>query len=336
MSANDPVPSRLQFEVTPYVPDGGGGSLAAALQLISILCSVGILLGIAVSFIGQFFYLVLFFPILMGLAVGWFGAKTIARYKVRKERTCAVAGFAAGCLCFLTVHYTDYLRFEGQMEQVPEDIRQIARNIDALSAAGDKVPQEIRDVITKFRADPEALKHCRVNGFLSFMDLEARNGVTLTSTHGGGKGNNLGYYGSIIYWIVEGILLAAVAAAIMRTQASKPFCADCVCWKHEAVLLETPVLSDQILPSVKQGDLASLEHVLQNPGIAKVKRGVFTRISTCVCPECDAIASFEVKVDRVTINNKQKNATRAAQITYPVEALEPLKSIASRLTFPIA
>lgn len=331
MSEYDPASSKLQFEVVPYVPDGGGGSLAATLQLISILSSVGILLGYVVSLIGQYIYLVVIFPALMGLAVGWFGAKTIARYKVRKDLSCAVAGFAAGCLCFLTMHYANFLRFEDGMKQVPEGIREIARKIDELSAAGDKVPPETRDVIAKFRAHPDALKSCRVNGFLSYMDLQAHEGVTLTPTHGGGKGINLGYFGSIIYWIVEGLILACIAAGIMRHEASKPFCVDCSCWKQETILLETIVLAKQILGPLKQGDLAAVEDLLRNPGSNNAKPGTFSRISICTCPECDTISSFEVKVDHVTINNGQQNAKRTAQITYPADALEPLKSIALRL-----
>ena len=326
------LPSR--FDVTPHRSDGGGASLAGILQLISILCSVGILLGLIVGFISQWLYLIVIFPIFMGLAVGWVGEKTIERYKIRKPWACGFAGFAAGCLCCLTMHYTGYQRFESSMDEVPPEVREIARHIDEVAAAGDQVPQEVRDLVKQLRADPKALAALQVNGFWDYMKLQAKEGVTITEVGKGGNGLNLGYEGSFIYWGVEALILAAVAFGLMRNAAARPFCVDCQLWKTETPLIETTCPPKPIVDAVRSGDLAALEQVLTKLDPKKCKVGQSTRISTCVCTSCETDQTVEVKVSKVVVSNGHPTESKLVQICYPGESLEALRALAMRVMNP--
>ncbi len=343
MSTDAPVPMPSRFDVMPHKPDGGGGSFAGALQLTAILGSVGILLGLAVSFLSQWIYLILLFPLGMGFLLGLVGAKTIERYKIRKPLICGIAGFAAGCFCFLAMHYLDYRRFESHLSEVPEEIRAIAQNIDRLEAQGfpaakiegeaedeqakqtrQAVEQEIRDVITQLRAAPDQLAALQVNSFWDFMDLQAKEGVTLSRAGHGGNGINLGYVGSFIYWCGEALIVAVMALAIMMTSASQPFCRQCDCWKREIPLIGSPVDPHVVAESVQQGDLAALEQTLTTNAPQTNKPQLFTKISAAICANCESASPVEVKVVKVKTNSKGETSdSTVAHISYPGEALEP-------------
>lgn len=328
---NAPLPQR--FDVVPYTSDGGA-TLAGLLQLASILCSVGILLGLIIGFVSQWIYLIVIFPLLMGALVGWVGKKTIERYKIRRPMTCAIAGFAAGCLCFLTMHYCEYLIFESHLDSVPVEVRNIARHFDQAAAEGQNADEWSRDVIKRLRDDPKMLETLQVDGFPDYMELQARHGVTISEVGKGGNGLNLGYVGSYIYWCVEAVLLALIALGIMKQAAGLPFCVDCHSWKTDSPLIEVACTSKDIEAAVRQGDLAELERTITAPDPKKIKAGQSTKILTCVCANCESPQTMEVKVSRVSIVNGQKAEGVALMVSYPIEALDPLHEMVARITNP--
>jgi hypothetical protein len=73
--------------------------------------------GWLVSLVGQWFYLVLFFPIGIGIAVGVAGPKGIKSGKVRHRAKAGMIGLVTGAPAMVTMHFFDYQRFLGQLDQ---------------------------------------------------------------------------------------------------------------------------------------------------------------------------------------------------------------------------
>lgn len=334
MSMDSPAARPMRFEVTKHVSDGGGGSFSGALQLASILISVGILLGFIASYVSQWFFLVLIFPLLMGFALGMVGGLTIKHYKIRKPLLCGTAGFLAGCFCLLTMHYCDYRRLENALADTPEAILDVARNIEKLEAQIDRIPPDVRELIQELRKHPQDLRVFRIRNLWDFMDYQAENGVTLSSK--GGRDTNLGYIGSFIYWGFECLLVAGVCWAIMNLTASVPFCADCNQWKVEKPLLVSSNRPKEITDAVTDGDLTALEAALtRNDGTQK--QSVYTKLMVRVCDGCESPANFEIGVVKVTVNAKNEHSySNQTLMTYPGEALVPLQELTERVTTPPA
>ena len=311
-----------RYDVSAHTADGGC-SIASLIKLTVILCGVGIMLGMAVSFIGRFFYLIVLFPLGMGAVVGAAGDWAIKKYKIRKPYLCGLTGLLAGCFTFLAMHYGDYEHFEGQLTEVPKEVRLIARNIDQFKAQGKEVPEEIREVIRQLEADRSALDVLRVGSFWDFMDYQARQGVTISKAGaGGGKGMNLGYTGSFIYWGLESLLLAGVALAIMYGAASLPFCLACETWKDEKVLGGSSTTAANLGTAVSGGDLAEVAGAIASPG------GDTISMSAFVCPNCGTEAPVEVKVTKITVNKKgESSESQVAFVTYPGESLPAFESL---------
>jgi hypothetical protein len=315
---------RGRFDVLPHVADGGC-SIGSLIKLTIILCGVGIMLGMAVSFIGRFLYLIVLFPLGMGAVVGAVGAWAIKKYKIRKPYLCGITGLLAGCFTFLAMHYGDYEHLEGKLAEakVPEEVRQIARHIDEFKAKGEQVPEEIRELIRELEARPDDLAVLRIGSFWDFMDYQATQGVTLSKVGaGGGKGVNLGYTGSFIYWGVESLLLAGVALSIMYGAASLPFCLSCESWKDEQVLGNTATNASGVGAAVQEGDLAKVSDSLT------VSSDQTAKVSAFVCPNCGTAEPIEVKVTKISVNKKgEKSESQVAMVTYPGESLSELQSL---------
>jgi hypothetical protein len=133
-AAPHPLPPALpavSFPSVPYAPDGGfpvGGFFAVLMLTIVAGVAVGILAGL----LHQVFYLVLFFPILMGGAVGLAGWGAIVLGKVRSRPFALCAGLLGGLLTIVAMHFVSYLIFVSRT-RVPISF---PRFVDAVAQAG--------------------------------------------------------------------------------------------------------------------------------------------------------------------------------------------------------
>jgi hypothetical protein len=229
------------------------------------------------------------------------------------------------------MHYSDYQRFESEMSDAHPVVRDTARHIDQLTAAGDQVPEEIRDIINQLRNEPKYLAALQVDGFWDYLKWAATEGVTIAEVGKGGNGLNLGYFGTFIYWSVEALILAAIAFIMMRKAAARPFCLDCDAWKTEKILLESTQDHNPIFEAVRQGDLDALEKTLTTIDSRKPKANQFTRISTYICDHCGTDQTIEVKAAKMVVNNGTPGESKLIVLSYPGESLESLNALAVRV-----
>jgi hypothetical protein len=280
----------LRFETTPFQPDGGWTPGGASRVFIAALVA-GLGLGWLASLIGQWFYLIVIFPALLGGGVGLAGRWANQRAKVRNPPVAGVVGLVAGCTAMLFVHFFDYHRFLRHLDEVQPGMR--AQWEDA-----------------------------GLN-FFTFMDAQAQQGVQIGRAGHGDKGMNLGYIGSWIYWGVEMLIVAGAACGILVASAREPFCTQCASWKKTRQLGRLRIPSDRAVQILTSGEIVQLaEHSFGHAAGPLV-------IRVAECPNCGTEAPVEVLVSEVTKNAKgQEKVKELARVTYPGEAVPVLDALA--------
>jgi hypothetical protein len=272
-----------RFETQPYRPDGSAPPAALAMTLAGVLVAA-VVIGFVASFLGQWFYLVLLFPLFMGFALGGAGMGLIRVGKLRNPSLAGVAAGLGGIMLMGSMHYFDYQR--------------------ALSEAAEKfhVPRAMLEANTSF---------------FTFIDGRAEDGVRIGRVAHGGDGMNLGHVGSYIYWLVEMIIVAVIAWVMMQTAAAAPFCIGCNLWKTKRPIAMIDVPEERLaVQAIQDGDVVRLLEC------ASPVREVGLLLETAACPACSDSGEVDVSLERLTKNDKgQKQTATVVRVTYPGEVL---------------
>jgi hypothetical protein len=307
-----PQPRRKwRFDVKPYRPDGGVTVMGVVLML-GIECSAGLLLGLLSGFIGHWFYLVLLFPILIGGGLGGVGILGIRLGRVRNPLVGGLIGFLGGCVASTSAMFVQYLFFLEQRSERRAELETEANwrpNLSLTQAPGD--PHLARQVL-------------RVKSFFGYIDFEARQGVTITSSSGSStdKGMNLGYVGSYIYWGVEFLIMAGMAFFIMRKGTMRPYCRACQTWKKDCAVGSLRGRTEDVVAAVEDGKLDVLEE--HEP---TVKKSGDLRLHVAVCPNCRDESPVDVRLVQMVKVQGRDQPKDLTQVTYPGKALETLEEV---------
>ena len=318
----------LTFDVEPYRADGGFHWSGVSL-VIGVLGIAGPVLGFVAHLIGQWFWLILIFPIFLGFALGGIGTLALRWGKVRSPWVGGIAGFLGGCGAMLMMHYCDYLDFRAEQEKAPEEARRFAKFMSEMRAKNPNFPIPQlgpgHDNAKERNNLEELLKDLAVTDFPGFMHRTAERGVQIKGSHDFGKndkGMNLGYYGSIIYWLVEVLLVAGVAFAVMRKAAAAPFCRTCDQWKAKKPLGSLQPPAEVAIQALREGDIGRF--VQAQPALG----GDEVTVTAAVCPICAQSGTVDLEVQHVTKDSRgHKTAKTVAYTTYPGEALPVLETL---------
>lgn len=320
MDASSPWP---RFEPTPYRAEGGYSPGSSALLLIASLAT-GLVLGLVFGFVRRWFYLILVFPVLIGLAVGGVGYWAVRQGKVRSTVLSGVSGLLGGLFAMLTMHYMGYLDFENNVGPFTPEVRAQMRELLKKPLPNIVGPAADDKLGLAMLQDPAFRAMIGVKDFPSYVDFRAVVGVQISGSRNVGKqggGLNLGYEGSYIYWLVEVLIVAGIAVFIQAQAAKQPFCNQCQNWKETRGL---GMITRAEMAAMQSGELEALRSpppATQNPQMVMV--------SASVCPHCGEAAPVDVKVEEITgVDNNNKPQTRElTHVTYPGEALPYLQAI---------
>lgn len=311
--------SPHMFEPRPYRPDGGFSFSGLAI-LTFITCLAGAVIGVIGGVIAQFFFLIILFPLVMGVVIGAAGAFGVKTGRVRMPIVCGTAGLLGGCVAAAAMHGFAYYQFENELKEVPPEVRLLARNLEKLRPKLKELPPEVQDIINKLSQDDQSRRALAVDGLLSYIDLMAHQGVEI----GGRRGRNpmnLGYVGSYCYWGFELFLIAGVAFGLMNATAAEPYCARCDNWKKSEPVGAFPGDAKSVQIAVENGDLAAIPNHVTPTG-DQLTASVFT------CPQCEKQSEIDVRIDKVTTNSKGEESTSTlCTVTYPGEALESVREV---------
>jgi hypothetical protein len=315
LSASSGGTSYPRFKAQPYVPDGGA-SITGSMLLMVVLLLFGAALGFVAHLVRQYFYLILIFPALIGLALGAVGVRIVRKGKIRNPLLGGVAGFVGGAAAMLAIHYFDFLEFKNTISKLDPQIRELA-----------KLPKAQREEAIALARDPgaarEVLEAAAVETFPQFMDYSAKQGVEIKSSHSFSsreKGMNLGYVGSYIYWGAELLIVAGITFAMVRSETRQPYCCSCNEWK--------PWRKLGILAGPRQPAAAGVSSGEVND-VAAAKPGAFSGnlhlwVAGCQCNRSTA----EVKLEELSYD-KKNNVSRktVALASWPLEAVAVLEEL---------
>jgi hypothetical protein len=289
---------------------------------------VGSLCGIAAAMIGHYlFYLVFLFPVVIGLAIGAAIGKSIDFTKLRDPVASAGAAFSAVVFAALAGHVTDYSFFQNELALAPARELEIARNVDYYEENRQALDAEGVLILDLIKSDPLYLKGLQVDSITDFLDYEATMGIELTSSKAGagGKGINLGYTGTCLYWLAEIGIMISVAIPLVWRRAKRPFCEKCDQW-HRSTNLG--------LCQGKGSVIADLFRNARQPEITAIAdEKNATSFHLLRCPGCGSANSPVLQINRISVVNGTMhdhplayfciNDEQAAQITSWLDGNNP-------------
>lgn len=257
LSDTAPVHPVAAYTGTP------GGSPGGFVVTLAVGLAGAIILGAVAGVIHNYFWLVLVFPAMLGLAIGGvvgLGAK-IGKY--RREEGAAAAGLVSGLVGALLVHYTGYL-------VAIQDAPWLAQL-----------------------------------GFVKFLDIRCEAGVGI-------GGIELGYSGTIIYFVIEAVVIVICAAVLALWPVKKPFCATCNAWKEKKQLGAFKIDGPQAVAAISTGQPLAM--------VAPATADDKVTVSLFRCPHCGDAGGFEAEVS-ATRGKGEGAATMTALVSYPTAAV---------------
>lgn len=193
----------------------GGLGIGALTHLISLL--VG--------------YLIVVFPLAMGLTGGKVMVAAIRQGKVRNPAIATLFGVLTGLLMYGSLQGAGYWQFKLSASE------EITKELEAVSG------NESNNIIDTFLQEKTGSK-----GFVGYLKHNAQQGVIIGPLDGT-ETTNLGETGTWIYWLIELAIIDITIAAIAYSSAKNPFCENCDQWyKHqEPIGIVNPQCSENFL-----------------------------------------------------------------------------------------
>ncbi len=174
--------------------------LVGLLMMITAAVVGGLGAGVITYFVSRELYLILLFPILLGLLCGWIAALAVQIGRVRAPLVAGLFGVLMALILYGTYRYADYYwGFRGDQKGQIEDI----------------YGQKINDDQYQQFEDMALEEEVGATGFVGYTKLTAREGITITrASRSSGSGLTLKGVILYIYWVSEIGLMAYFAAAL--------------------------------------------------------------------------------------------------------------------------
>ena len=313
-AAAAPQTNYPRYDVRPYQPDGGF-TASGMVTMLGAMLVAGAVIGFAAHWVSQLFYLIILFPILIGLALGFVGKRLVKFANLRNPLLGGLAGLVGGVAAMMMMHYFDYQTFRGMVAEQAPDIVEVAR-----------MPEDQRANEYPQFEDPATARELveAYDSFPGFMNFSARQGVEIKSTRGSsGKDNplNLGFVGSYIYWVIETLIVAGMTFAMVRGQTREPFCTECSLWKSFRRLGAFGGEPEAAVAGVTSGDVNAL---------AAAKPGALSsplELHVAECANCRR-ADASVKLELLTTNKEGKLERKVlAHTMWPADSVPVLDSL---------
>jgi hypothetical protein len=179
-------------------------------MLLSSIIGGGVIGGLA-HVISLLIYLIVLFPLGMGLTGGLVMANAIRQGKVRNPAIAALFGSLTGLVVYSSMHGGGYLQFR---QEAAEAITKELGQTDS------KQTDQLIDAYLQERTGD--------TGFPGYIKFAAQEGVSIGRV--GSGGSNLGETGTWIYWLIEFLAIDGIIVALAYGAAKSPFCESCNEW----------------------------------------------------------------------------------------------------------
>jgi hypothetical protein len=272
----------------PYRPSGKVPS-ASYLKILLGAIVGGSAVGGFTHLISQLFYLIVLFPLGMGLAGVAVVSIIVTGGKVRNPLVASFAGLLTGFSIYGSMNYFDYLKFQNTAKS------------EILKEAETK--PELKEVDPAVVIDGVLQSETNSTGFVGFVKYRAKQGVSIGRV--GSSGGNIGETGTWIYWLLELGLIQAIIVYTAFTGAKEPFCESSNDWYKSAenvgnVDAGTASNFLELVNSGRFAEAGTLVH--SDPQLITVDSLVVTKQ---VSP-ADSQADVFLKISKITVDKEGK------------------------------
>ncbi len=334
----------------PYRSSGETDDGALLALLVTVLVTA-LVVGVVANFIGQWIRLLIVFPAAMG---GLVGAAALQVALFKKMRTpLLVIGVAAfgGLLCWFTDFGIEYWRTRGDIRSgvawvaaeveaqglgVPDEAA-IERTIDVVLQYGAK-EWEVTDLVIAVHLLDEPLSDATGaflepspdpdawEAFVAYVQSQAAMGTTISDVGRADEGNNIGAIGTYLLWILELLIVIAVAGGLAWEQVRQPFCERCKGWfdrKERIVAVAHGSQAAEVVGAMEAG---------RTDGLARAWKpfdadGPFIAVGIRACPKCSSgpryvdIVRMKIKGGKAKRKSLRKGLVEAGKLEAQLEAL---------------
>jgi hypothetical protein len=283
----------------PYRPSGRI-PLAGYFAMSVAAIVGGAAIGGLTHLISQLFYLVILFPIGMGLGGLMVMAIAITSGKVRNPWVAGIFGLLTGFSIYGAMNYAKYTQFQDSMRS------EIKQDVSLKDANPDLVISEFLKSETNS------------DGVVGFIKYRAKQGVSIGKI--GRNGGNIGEVGTWIYWSIELLIIQLIIVLGSIGIAKNPFCESSNEWyKDEEKIGSVPAdAASNFLELVNGSRFAEAGALIED--ITEIPTVDSLVVSKQVSPK-DPNADVFLKVGKIKIDEKGNVETNEA-ISGVISAIE--------------
>jgi hypothetical protein len=275
----------------PYRPSG---KIPLAGYFVMSLAAIvgGSVIGGITHLISLAFYLVIFFPILMGFAGFSLMAIAITSGKVRNPLVASAFGLLTGFSIYGAMNYANYAQFQDSIKA------EIKQDPDLKDANPDRV-------ISAFLKSETGS-----DGFVGFTKYHAKQGVSIGRV--GSSGGNLGEVGTWIYWSIELLAIQIITVLGASSVAKNPYCESSDEWyqDEERIGSVNPEAASNFLELLNSGRFGDAGAAIEALSEMPIEGSLV--VSKQVSPK-DTYADVFVKIGKIGMDDKGNSQTNDVQ-----------------------
>jgi hypothetical protein len=287
--------------------------------LIVAAIAGGVAIGLITYFVSTLIYLIVLFPIIMGLLAGSIISGAVILGKVRNPMIAMLFGVLIAVVLYGTYRYAEY-EF-GFRDDAREEFLQVLRDTADSNGivATDEELEALLDEVVQGEAVGDYLlrEETGSTGIVGFVKLSAQEGVTITSTRSTSPnetGLTLKDTVAYIYWLVEFAVIAGIAMSMARSRATTPFSEETREWYGKGEYLGTvpPQAVQPLIELLQQGNYGQAAQHINRGGNRPVPR-TDVMVQRCSSPTADML----LLVNNVTQgrNGEQRSAIKKGLIS---------------------
>ncbi len=267
-----------------YRPSNKIGSQGLKWLILTTIIG-GTTIGGLTFLVSQLIYLIIMFPVIMGILGGGLNALAIDKGKVRNPLVAAGFGLLMGLSIYGSMNLGNYWLFKNVINKEAKAIN-----------------NELSQSEIDSRLDEYLLSKTGQKGFIGFMKFSAQQGTQISKVTSQSNSFKLDETGTYIYWLLELGLTEGLIFAMSFGASKKPFCESCDQWyPPEQYLGNVQKLSEDNFVNLIKQENYSQGGKLVNPLALTYPPNL--RITCQCCPNCSN-SDTVVNIHKHTLGSK--------------------------------
>lgn len=186
------------------------------LLAVAVMLLTGIAIGTLVGLFSNFIYLILLFPLGMGLLGALVISKVLTVGKIRYFLAGITLAILMSFAIYGALHFTQYLMFRAEVKDLM---------VETMVEQGMEANPEIANVLVDYALEEETGS----TGFGGYILYEAKIGISIGRAFSSSE-FNLGPGLTWIYWLIELGIIAYLCISPVKDITRQPFCETCDKW----------------------------------------------------------------------------------------------------------